>query len=621
MPPKAKKTEEAKIPDIGTMIRRAMAEKAKPKHHPTFGMFTQESADRNELFRIHREAFRCGGTKHLGGLTRAEHFIAFCKINWPGIDSNPWLERQMKSLWREDVGNPRLGRVRRFESWVGCGSAGKTFGAGLAACGWWSADPYHSIVVLTSTTKEQIRRRVWPVIQNLQHEYGDAIAGRRIDFGYMQESRTMVQVEKGDDKHAIYAMAVAHGETATAVANLKGVHAKRIMLIIDEAEGTPPAICETIPNMQKGCEEFVVIMICNPVSHMDIAGRSSEPAAGWESITVDSEEWVTKGVPEWQLPSGICVHFDGAKSPNVVLRENKFPYLYSYDDWISAQASKGERSSSFWSQDRGFWAPAGCQDTVMNEPMVIQYGGLQDEIKFRSYNRPVAFLDPAFGGDDCILQFGVIGDDDTGKPIVMLTEFIEIPVDATDEHEKDFQIAHRAIDECKARRVEPNCFGTDSTGTGRGVASIIAAEWSPGIIRVEFGGAASDKPAAEDDPRPSHEVYDRRVTELWFSCQRFLKAGQLKGLYHDAVIQFCHRQFVHRSRKIVLDTKKDCKEKIGRSPDHADAISGLIEVVRELGIVPEGPGNLPANVEWERFTDQNHDIYDPQWSYLEPYES
>src|SRR6185295_11130525 len=115
------------------------------------------------------------------------------------------------------------------------------------------------------------------------------------------------------------------------------------------------------------------------------------------------------------------------------------------------------------------------------------------------------------------------------------------------------------------------------------VFAIISAEWSPEIIRVEWGGKASDLPSSTNDGRPSHELYDNRVTELWFKAREFLEAGQLKGLYVDAVKQFCSREYVTRGKKYLLSTKDECKKKLGYSPDCGDSVAGLIEVARRNG--------------------------------------
>ena len=199
---------------------------------------------------------------------------------------------------------------------AGCATSGKTFAAGLFASAWWAVDPLNSIVILTSTTKEMIRRRVWPIVQQHAHSAQDAVTGQKLIMGHLLEgNKTTLQAERGNDKHAIFAQAVAQGETSKAVENIKGQHAPRILIVVDEATGTPEAILQTIPNLRKSCQEFIIIVIGNPVSPLDPHGRICEPANGWESVTVDSQSWRTAGVPEWQIEPGVCLHFG---SPPIV---------------------------------------------------------------------------------------------------------------------------------------------------------------------------------------------------------------------------------------------------------------------------------------------------------------
>jgi hypothetical protein len=62
------------------------------------------------------------------------------------------------------------------------------------------------------------------------------------------------------------------------------------------------------------------------------------PEDGWKSISEDTIEWRTAGVPEWQLDPGIALRFDGRDSPNV-FGFNKHKYIYTLDDWNNAHAN------------------------------------------------------------------------------------------------------------------------------------------------------------------------------------------------------------------------------------------------------------------------------------------
>lgn len=540
------------------------------------------------------------------GFSKFEHFKRAASLIWPSVEWNPWLERQIESLCR--TGQRDDAMQTRVVSWTGCGAAGKTFAAGFYASLWWRSDPKNSIVVLTSTTKEMIGRRVWPVVQWFNSNAQDPLTGEDLAYGHMVDSRKMLQAVKGDEKHAIFAMAVAQGETQKAVENLKGMHAKRILLIIDEATGTPPAVVETIANMRKGCQDFTVLIIANAVSHLDVHGRSCQPVAGWDSITVDDFEWPTKGVPDWELLPGICLHFDGSKSPNVLNKKTRYPYLYSWEDYRSAQLHGQTNSVKFWSQTRGFWCPEGTTDTVLNENLIRHHNGDGSTV-YLSERIPIAFMDSAFGGDDCVAVFGSMGDTAKGQVLVIEENMIIMPsVEAKEPI--DYQISRRFKQECEKRGILPVNSGVDATGTGRGVYAILCEEWSPKVQRVEFGGAPSDLPSSSDDYRPSKEIYDRRVTELWFSVKEFLVANQLKGLYDEAIVDFCTRTYEHIGRKIKLQPKDDFKDVYKRSPDHGDAVAGLVDVAKRSGLRPLTRARSKRDDTWNDLAGEIDDFYD-----------
>ena len=158
-----------------------------------------------------------------GGLGGWRHFRNACKQWWGNAEDNPviwkaggntnyWLEDQVRSLvsreYETKVGNTRV----RFISWTGCGAAGKTFASGLFGTLFWLYRPQETCVILTSTSKAAIRRRVWPVIQRLHDSMWLGDTGRAYRFGNLVESKTMWQWRRGDDKRGILAVAVERGE-------------------------------------------------------------------------------------------------------------------------------------------------------------------------------------------------------------------------------------------------------------------------------------------------------------------------------------------------------------------------------------------------------------------------
>lgn len=553
-------------------------------------------------------AFAAGKTVADGGLGRFQHFRNASKLLFPNVEWNPWAERQIRSLC-DDYYAVKIGKsTKRYVDWAGCAAAGKTFNAGHFALIWWLADSQNSIVIFTSTTGKMVRKRVWPVIQQLYFQAKQACAElynvpiSRVEFGNLVDSKTTLQARKGDDKHAIFAIAVKDGNTASAAADIQGMHAPRILVVVDEATDTPEAIYSACWNLEKGCQDFTLLSLANPKSRLDQFGLSMEPKNGWSSVSVNDDEWETK--------RGICLHFDGHRSPNVNLGYTRYKYIYTNEDYLSALRKHGTNTLEAWQYDRGFPAPDSVDNTVFSEVMVMDHRGMEHFTFYQRFDL-FASLDPAFGGDACKLLFAKVGDVEEGnKMAVDIVETIEIHTDATIPESVDKQIAKRVIEECQKRGVKPEHFGSDATGTGRGVFAYLYDNWSTAIHRVEFGGAPSELRSATDDQRPSNEIYDRRVTELWFACRDFLKGGQLRGLYRDAVLQFCGRTYTTKGRKYSLEKKEETKARIGRSPDDADAIAVLIDTVRKSGIQAGSKVRSNSPNQWLQAARELHKVYE-----------
>jgi len=501
--------------------------------------------------------FRESRTVAEGGLGRYQHCVNAINLIWPDTIWNPWLERQLESLCENS-----------WVSWTGCAASGKTYASSMYAMVWWLADPYHSSVMLASTTAKMIRKRAWA---NIQHLYRSS-QGQFI--GNMVDSKTTLQAIKGLDKEAIFAVAVLDGATSKAVANIQGIHSERILCVIDEATDVPTAAFEAASNLSKGCREFQLLAIGNPHSMLDEHGRFSEPADGWDSVSVETQEWKTN--------RGVCVRFDGMHSPNVKAGKTKWDFLITKEQLESAMKYEGEASPRFWKYSRGFWSPSGIVKTVLSETMCQKYR-VYDKHTFQTKNHVIAGLDPAFGGDRCVLRFAKYGDLSSGLMGIEFTEILNIDIDAGAQEPIHFQIARQVKEACVSRGCEPNHLAIDATGEGGGLCDILAREWSGRINRVEFGGKPTDLPVSVEDNRPSSEAYANKVTELWFSCREWVIHEQLKGLDADTIVEFCQRMFDDEKRKIVIERKVNMKARTGKSPDLADAAALVVWVGRTLG--------------------------------------
>lgn len=549
------------------------------------------------LNEIEWELLGARGMKFLNGLTKYQHFKNLFRVLRPEFVLHDWALDQVDSLCRDDHAQIIGETVHKKVAWTGPAAAGKTTTAANFAFMWWLASPLDSFVILTSTTAKMVRKRIWPEIQSAYHgarKQLSLLSGMRedkIEIGHLVDSKTTIQARRGDDKHGIFAVAVEEGPVEKAMGHLQGLHAPRILIVVDEATDTSDAILRVCENFRKACQDFTILLIGNATPGLNPHTEYCEPENGFQSVSVEDSEWKTK-------VGGICLHFDGFKSPNVQKGRTHYPFIYTWEDYLM-DCKKDQDTVDFWKYTRGYWAPEGVRDTIFTYPMVERCD-VKGKFTFLSWSHTIAGLDPAFGGDKCVWRLGKMGDIAHGKIGIQLLRKEIIQAKATSVAEVDKQIAEQAVALNGMHEVKPQHFGMDATGTGRGVFSHIYYDWSNLIHRCEFGGSASDLPATSEDVRSSMQVYDRRVTELYFAVSEFVLGMQLKGLDKNDIAQFCARKFKDEKRKKKLETKQEFRTHYRQdgkncSPDDADVIAVMIDLARNLGAVAGMSGKGATN--------------------------
>ena len=527
-------------------------------------------------FDYERAAVAFGQNESKGGYREFVHLKNVADVLGPKLEWNPWLEQQFESL-----------NESRWVVWAGCAGAGKTYGATLFALLWWLCDPTNSSVILTSTTGKALRRRAWAELAALRRELNLRDSGNFID------SRMMWQAQDGDDKHAIIGLAVEDGGSVNkAVDNIKGLHTKRQLVIIDEATSTPDAVFEACVNLCGYPDDFRMLVIGNPFSRLDAMGRFAEPANGWESVCVDDDRWKTKVKLDGQ--HGLVVRFDADRSPNVLAGRCVFPHLITARKLEGLRKGLGDNSPRYWSEVRGFWPPDGLVRTVFTEGELVRQRTSKEWSWVGHDIRQAAGFDPSFGGGDrAILRFVKWGTVEGGLEGAQLGDKVQITVDAKGAEPPNFQMAKKVRIECEARGVKHTELGVDASGGGRVFCDILEREWGP-VIRVESGGKPSSRTVSYEDQRPATEAYDRRITELWYQARELQMSGQLRGLDPETAVEFCSRRYDDDRRKVVLETKDEYKKRHGRSPDLADAVVVALEAARQLGLTVRQMGSTAA---------------------------
>lgn len=532
-------------------------------------------------FLIEAQAFYECGTESLGGLTMESHAknIIFGYYPWLAKTWNDWLELELWAYCNyEEIGA------------TGCASSGKSMG--FSFLGWlgWMCAPTKSAFIISSTTKTAIRTRIWGHIK--KYRMGLIINGQQSGFPcHLIDSQTLIQAVKGDDMHQITSVAVAGGDLEKALGNIQGRHPERMIMFVDEGEQTPDAIFSARFNLRGGTKFYRFITAANAVNPASAYGQFIEPKGGWSSQKDTDEFWETK--------TGICLHLDGLKSPNVISNSIVVPGLITREDVEAIRKSKGEDSMEWWMYVRGYPPMSGVRNTVLSWNHIMHSHSM-DKAIWQGDFIWLGGLDPAFttGGDDCVLQFAKVGYRIDGTHTISFEEPIKIKLVAGNGIPEDYQVADAVRDECNKRGVKPENFAMDSTAA-TSMASMIEQRWGNGIKRINFGAGATDR-IMPDDKKSAKERCKNRVAEMWFAFSSLVRMGQVRGLGHECAGEFTTRQYSLQGEKYILESKAEMKARTGgKSPGVSDASVLCADLFRDMFGINSPVSVKSSSVSWE----------------------
>ena len=569
----------------------AKPEKINPYDLPVLPGWTQLEYD--------RYAFACRIGLEQGAPRRQDLFKRIADKMLPGhFEWHSWTEKIVNAMVDDpEPGKPKLIRLVGFP---GCAGAAKTYNVVSLACVWWLCEPQESSVNLVSTTIGSLRQRGWADVQKCYSELGERRLGNFVD------SRLRWQWEKGDDKHAIFGRAVEEGNMQKIADDIKGVHTRRQMIIIDEATRVNEAILEAVGNLYAYPDEFILVLIGNPLNRLDQFGRFCEPDNGWMSVSVDTGEWTAKPFMRCGGARPRVVTFDAERSPNITEGRIVSRHLPKKEEVEAARiASGGGNSPNYWQNKRGFWPPEGVSKTVFTESAIHKFKA-KGRHTFNGDNFSIiGTVDPAFGGGDRpVLRFAKLGMIDqpqrsdlipagSGSKVWGIEAMAPIILDinATDPNPVRFQLAEQIQRYCEKVMVGPytmTCppenLGVDDTGDG-GLCDILYRTWSPKVMRIDFRGTPSLAAVSLEDVRPAKDVYKNKRAELYFYARTILDSGQFKGIDDDTAAELVNMEFDMPTGRIVLMDKTDYRVKFGSSPDLADSLVMLPEVARRKGFI------------------------------------
>lgn len=339
---------------------------------------------------------------------------------------------------------------------------------------------------------------------------------------------------------------------------------------------------------------------CDP-DEQDIPG-------GYDGFDPDKHfKWRTKR-------GGLCLRFDGLQSPNVKAGKDIYPFLttIAYIDKL-AKMPGGLQSPGAMRYIRSAPITSLGEFTITNSER-IRAGGCYDDYTWTGEElTSLAFCDPGFGGDPCVIQKFRMGRQQlpSGETRQMLAlwdtpYYVPIQVNKKDEEGAiitvEDQVAIGFRDYCRQFNI-PDTRAAYDGSMRAGLAQKIALLWSPRVRAVDSQGPATERPVSavdrdkEENQIPWSKKVDRFISEMWFAAASLIDSFQLRGLALSpkAAMQLSYRQWRWQGKnKRAVETKPEYKArlaeegKIAESPNEADCLVGGIELARQLGLTLQG---------------------------------
>ena len=481
---------------------------------------------------------------------------------------------------------------------LGCASSGKTFGFHLMGFLDYAADPRNTQMICTTTNVMGLKTRMWSIVTDFYNKMQPSGWSIRVS------PHMMIKSSGHDDKHSIRGVPIekSSDEQAT-VDRLIGAHTRRVVWVVDEATSAPPAVLKAWNNMATGTKHKRLVLLGNPDDQHDSLGTFCTPINGWDSVNEDTVTWEFI----YNNEKGIAIHFDGLLSPNLRFREDKWPYLFGHE---AINRYKGrEQELEYWRFCRGWFADNSIVPRVMNMEQIDQNKSREPVMWMGTYKRFLA-LDPAFGGDRAVLRMLKYGEDITGLMVMENEKTWEIPINAKGIITQ--QLYEAVMDKAVAYNIDT--IGIDSTSEGSGICDYLEMHSQMKVKRIEFGGSASDNPVSPADPTPCSQIYRKKVTELWFSVAKNL--NRIRNLDTPTCIELCSRYYRKTTsipEKIEVETKKEMRDRFGKSPDYADSEVVAWQTFVELGNLKT---KRRSSDSWNKMVKKNNLVYSPKKAYL-----
>ena len=388
--------------------------------------------------------------------------------------------------------------------------------------GWWldSHQPGQAFVLTTAPTFHQVRAILWRYVNQMHMR------------GRLRGRVNQTEWHIGGELVALGRKPADHNEAA-----LQGIHAPRVLIIFDEAGGIPQQLWTAADAIATN-DDCRILAIGNP----DFPQGPFRDA--W-----DSPQWNSIQISALENPN-----FTNEECPVAVKAQ-----LASVE-WVEDMRKKwGETSPIYQSKVLGVF-PSSAENSVIDYARTVAASQVEQPVS--ENDATVLGIDVAGGGSDLT----VIRERRGRKALRQWTN-------ATADAERLIEWIHEIIIETQAKAVR-----IDSTGIGWAVVGAIRQRCPDVLIAGMNASSGASQPQRFLNSR----------AEMWWNGRMKMEAGEFDFTeaqdFHNILAELTAPKWSLNSYgKIKIESKDEVRDRIGRSPDHADAL--LLAFYDRMGLV------------------------------------
>lgn len=493
----------------------------------------------------------------------------------------------------------------------GAGSVSKTYSASAWHYADWRRWPQATFVKVAAVSEDHLRRNVFAGILKM-HNAAEIVVPMPFKI---KIADLYMGVEEAGEAMGFSGVAFSRGNVSTG--RFRGYKSQptsfkhktlpqytRLRVLGDEAnswdEGPFKDFGSTLASLNK--DGRVKITLCyNP----DMTSRPvvvrAEPEQGWLEDDLETlYEWDSK--QGWHV-----IRLDAARTENVMQRRIVYEGLQTYEGFMDLMKAAGDSGADYYCYGRGMPPIRGASNSIIPTAWVSECRG---EATFLPGVECMVTTDMAYAGIDkptmCVWRWGkALGwrrqdgqfvtfrhrqtQKETPRYVLQLDQIIYL-----EKADQTIMAAEEIQGRCKDLSVEAENVAIDATGAGLGTASHLKMYWGD-VLAVNWGEGATDGKILSEDVRSAKEQYDGLISEMWFTCRRWMDPTVGVLLINPIVPSHpLNTQLTTRRYKWAKEGRQRVEKKDewkarhqGLSPDEADSfVMGPLLVRARKNILP-----------------------------------